>query len=81
MKIYDFICISKAEQVQLLQKEGVYLADRVEEGREIKLFALGDFYVEVVSTTGEELTILRTFKTCTRLEPYLDGIDLVAIFA
>lgn len=76
MTLYDFMTTPKAEQVVFVKQEGIHLASRIGEGScGFDLYTVGSFYIEVLLVDGE-MEIVRSFKTTTRLEPYLDCINL-----
>jgi hypothetical protein len=76
MTIFDFLALSKEQQLQAIDV-GIYLAKREDEEYEIKLYQLGSFYIE--SFHHKELIVFpmhRPFSSTELLLPYLDEITI-----
>ena len=73
----EFERFSSVEQIDLLWKCGVHLADRTEGKFLIKLYQIEGFYAEVFYTkNGNRVITLRGFADIIFLDPYLTAIDL-----
>ena len=61
---------------------GTFLVERFDQTHKIKLYAVGNFYVEVLYPLHSNLiTEMRSFKQMEYLEPYLDLIELNDLIA
>ena len=80
MKIYQFRLLSQDDQVEALQKDGVFIGKK-RYGRQIRvLFQLDSFYVEVIYTKYRvSISHFRCFTSVALIEPYLDQIRIKAL--
>ena len=75
--LYEFTALNSFEKNFVLMVYGVYLSKRVENEIGYSLYQLNDFYVEVTYNGGiDAIKKFTTFKSSTKLEPYLDTIDI-----
>lgn len=54
MTLYQFNALKKPEQYETVWKEGVFLADRVNDNYKYLLYQINSFYVEVQYSTIEK---------------------------
>ena len=78
MTLKEFTGFPEIEQMRMLIKYGVLLAERTKGNNQIFLYAIGSFYIElfheinISQITG--LRILRTFQDVALLDEYLSEI-------
>jgi hypothetical protein len=79
--ISQFNQLSKFEKYGMLEGYGTYLEiSRIEDKCQVALFYLFNFYVEVwLDLQSDQLLNATAFRSITRLDPYLNKIDLSAI--
>lgn len=80
MDLTRFLVLDKEKQLQVLQQDGVLLADRFQEASRYFLFGLHGYYLELKyapwADNRSQLTIIRVFQDTGPLEPYLESISL-----
>lgn len=80
MELNLFLVLDKEEQLQLLQQEGILLADRFQEASRYFLFGLFGFYLELKyapwADQRSQLSVIRVFEDTGPLDPYLESISL-----
>ncbi|MBW6491967.1 MAG: hypothetical protein K0B15_12320 [Lentimicrobium sp.] len=77
MGIYDFNILSNDDKADILWDRGVFMMNRSEDGFDINLYSLDDFFVEAwYNPEANVIEKFRTFKSLNPLEPYLDRIKL-----
>ena len=77
MTLYEFNSLNDFEKGAALWEYGVHLTERFEGEIGYSLYQLNDFYVEVMYNEGKNvITKFTSFLTDTKLEPYLDKIDI-----
>ncbi len=77
MTLYEFQLLSERDQLDLLHAEGTYIGKRREGEQPVLLFQLEGFYVEIVyQKHRSQILQMRSFTTTSRLEPYLNQIDI-----
>lgn len=65
------------EKAQLLWDSGEFLLSNKTTNAATNLYSFSDFYVEVIySNELNKIIDIKTFKNDTRLEPYLDLINV-----
>jgi hypothetical protein len=75
--LYEFNSPDEFEKGSALWEFGVFLSQRFEEEIGYNLYQLNNYYVEVQYNGGINATTKFTsFSTNTKLEPYLDKIDI-----
>ena len=78
--LYEFNSLDEFEKGSALWEYGVFLSQRFEEEIGYNLYQLNNFYVEVMYNGGiNAITKFTSFSTITKLEPYLDKIDITSI--
>lgn len=81
MTIDQFKFLDETRQAEILLKEGVFLSDRIYKNFTIFLYQFGKFYVEVFyNTTYSILQGTRCFEYNEDLQPYLERIDISALY-
>jgi hypothetical protein len=70
------------EKGEALWEYGVHVSERFDKEYGYSLYQLNDFYVEVQYNGGiNAITKFTSFSTYTKLEPYLDKIDISNIIS
>jgi len=76
MTIYEFIELSTEEQVNTIW-QGTFIGNRNYKGFNVVLYSIENFFVEVFyNQTENAITQIRPFRSQTRLNPYIDAINL-----
>jgi hypothetical protein len=77
MNLFDFQLLPRAEQLDLLYIDGVYIGKQKEEHTIKLLYQLESFYVELTYTRHRRyVTRLYCFSSAAMLDPYLEGMDV-----
>jgi hypothetical protein len=75
--LYEFNSLNEFEKGEALWEYGVHVDERCEGEIGYSLYQLNDFYAEVrYNGWINAITKLTSFCTLTKLEPYLDKIDI-----
>jgi hypothetical protein len=81
MNLAAYKLLKEEEQFELLESQGVFLAEREDAYHNIRLYAIHGFYAEVYSHTHFNVIVrTRCFATTRFLEPYLKKMDLDGLF-
>ena len=77
MKLYDFKFLDDKSQAEVLFNYGVLIAERLYKDLVIQLYQINSFYVEVYyNSIFKMVQGINSFDNLTRLEPYLNNIDI-----
>ena len=77
MDIYDFIRLNPDQREALVWEKGTFLAVRYSSGASVCLYYMGKFYAEVVYLPdSNQVMLVRGFKSNSRLDPFLEMVDL-----
>jgi hypothetical protein len=77
MKLCEYESLPEAEQLELIQKDGVYIGKLREKQFSILLYQIEDFYVEVIYRKHRcYILSIRCFRSTILLEPYLQQVDI-----
>ena len=80
MELPSLPCCQVLEKGEALCEYGVHVDERFEGEIGYSLYQLNDFYVEVQYNGGiNAITKLTLFLTYTKLEPYLENIDISGV--
>ena len=75
--LYEFNSLSEFEKGEALWEFGSHVSDRFEGKCRYALYQLSSFYVEVeYNGKLNQISKFISFSTYTKLEPYLDKIDI-----
>ena len=75
--LYEYNLMSIDEKAQLLWDSGEFLLSNKTTNAATNLYSFSDFFVEVIySNELNKIIDIKTFKKDTRLEPYLDLINV-----
>jgi hypothetical protein len=75
--LYEYNLMSIDEKAQLLWDSGEFLLSNKTTNAATNLYSFSDFFVEVIySNELNKIIDIKTFKNDTRLEPYLDLINV-----
>ena len=75
--LYEYNLMSIDEKAQLLWESGEFLLSNKTNNAATNLYSLSVFFVEVMySNELNKIIDINTFKNDTRLEPYLDLINV-----
>jgi gamma-glutamylcyclotransferase (GGCT)/AIG2-like uncharacterized protein YtfP len=78
MTLQQFLQLDKAGQEEIVQKEGVKLAERIQPDFKYELYQLTNFYVELKIEQSAEVAVsgLQTFESLDELEPYFQIMNI-----
>jgi hypothetical protein len=80
MDFYEFSRLNQDQREALVKKRGIFLAVRMSCGCKISLYHMSNFYAEVVYLPeSNEIILVRSFKSKSCLDPYLEMVDLSGI--
>lgn len=80
MTLYQFKLLEKTEQIELIEKLAIYLAERIDGNYTYKLFQMDTFYVEEEwHTAFNDRRSFISFISNENLKPYLNMVDLSAL--
>jgi len=80
MTLYEFNALTEFDKGEALWEHGVHVSERFDTECWYSLYQLHNFYVEVKYNGGiSAITKFTSFNTCTKLEPYLDKIDIIDV--
>ena len=80
MNIFDFHSLTEKLQLDTLEQQGVFIADRDGAFYNIKLYQLDGFYVELYFHTHFNVVVnINCFTNTDCLDPYLESIDVDAL--
>ena len=75
--LYEYNLMSIDEKAHLLWDSGEFLLSNKTTNSATNLYSFSDFFVEVIySNELNKIIDIKTFKNDTRLEPYLDLINV-----
>ena len=75
--LYEFNSLNEFEKGEALWEYGVHVSERFDGEFGYSLYQQSDFYVEVkYNGRINAITKLTSFSNDTKLEPYLDKIDI-----
>jgi hypothetical protein len=78
--LYEFNSLNEFEKGEALWEYGIHLSQRTEGEIGYSLYQLNDFYVEAQYNGGiNAITKFTSFCTLTKLEPYIDKIDISSV--
>ncbi len=83
MTVYQYNSLTESQKVETLWLHGDLIADRPHplEEKQFLLYSLFNFHVEVEYNRSENtIEGVRSFFSVSPLEPYLENIDISAIF-
>ena len=79
--IDKFNQLRPAAKLTCVWEQGYYLAERLDEAAGlVRMYQVNAFFVEIHFPTPTDFEILRAFHGPIHLQPYLDQIDLNALF-
>ncbi len=82
MKFFEFMELDNRGKAFAVWHYGTFLVERQDQSHKIKLYALDNFYVEVLYPLHSNLiTEMRSFDQFTFLEPYLELIEIDELIA
>ena len=77
MNVNDFEQVSRAQQIELLYDQGIYIGKRLVAGYRAVLYQLDSFYVEVVyKKYRSEISRISCSEFTSKLDPYLEQIEI-----
>jgi len=77
MTFHDFYFSSETEQIEIVSKRGVLIADRKQGDKKFVLYRVDSFYVELIYKLADNmLTGLKSFLSMAKLDPYLKQINI-----
>lgn len=82
MTLSDFKLLDPVVQDYIVHDRGIELAVRKAKGRQMTLYHVDAFYVEVSYLPGSNtVTMIRSFRSDTLLQPYLEQIDITGLLS
>ena len=79
--LYEFNLLPDFDKGEILYEYGVHISDRKNTEFGYVLYHLNNFYVEVkYSNVRNEIIVVTSFSNTTKLEPYLEEIDISKIY-
>ncbi|MDO1446023.1 hypothetical protein Q0590_07155 [Rhodocytophaga aerolata] len=79
---FRFLLLPLSEKNQYLQQNGTFLLDYSGDKGIVKLYAVGDFFVELYSNYSSDcISEVVAFKNIQRLQQHADHIDLALLSA
>jgi hypothetical protein len=80
MHFPDFEAETLSRQAQMVCRDGVYLSERTAGDFFVVLYALHNYYVEVIyQRQTSELLMISAFQDLALLEPYLAKVNLKSV--
>lgn len=77
MDYYEFTDLDDRGKAFAVWHYGIFLMTRYDQDYKVKLYALGDFYVEVLHPMLSSTIVgMRSFKQLDYLEPYFDLLEI-----
>lgn len=77
MKLNEFRSLSEYQQFEVVEQNGVFLAEREDGYYNVRLFAVGNFYAELFCHSHFNVIVrTKAFLSTKRLEPYLQQINI-----
>jgi hypothetical protein len=77
MRLNEFKTMSRQEQLDLLQAQGLYVGKIAVNGRPTILFQLSDFYVEIIYLKYRTyIQQMHISSDISLLDPYLEQVDI-----
>jgi hypothetical protein len=81
MLLHQFNRLSKSKKYQYLLFNGACVSDRNTEAEDILLFQLKDYYVEIFfKRHTDRISKVKCFMDTSELDPYLEEININALF-
>ena len=82
MDFIEFMDLDNRGKAFAVWHYGTFLVERFDQTHKIKLYAVGNFYVEALYPVNSHMiTEMRSFKEIKYLEPYLELIELKELIA
>jgi hypothetical protein len=83
LTLYQFNSLDHTERIQILEDFGTYLeVNRHSDGCKVALFSLYGFYVEVyLREVTDTIVKLKGFHSLTRLDLYLNQVDISSLYS
>lgn len=83
MTLTEFNNLQQEQQIKIIKQEGCFLYVRNEDGIDVILYQLRNFYAEVFFESGEpakkERILIRSFDDTASLDIYLQKINISAL--
>ena len=81
----EFEQLNKQEQIKVISKYGVFLADKIDSGNRLYLYVVNTFYVELLhelsNLNSKGLVITRVFDDAGIFNDYQDKADANRLYA
>jgi hypothetical protein len=81
----EFEQLNKQEQIRVISKYGVFLADKIDSGNRLYLYVVNTFYVELLhelsNINSKGLVITRVFDDAGIFNDYQDKADANRLYA
>jgi len=84
MNRFEFEQLSQSEQMQVVNRYGTYLAEKIVSGDRLYLYAVNSFYVELLyslsNISNSKLVVERVFDDTQDLKNYFDDMIVSSLF-
>jgi len=81
----EFEQLSKQEQIKVISEHGVFVADKIESGNRLYLYAINSFYVELLhelsNIHNNGLVVIQTFDDAEVTGSYQDSAKTRRLYA
>lgn len=81
MTLQQFKSLQHSNKTETIWEKGEHIASRYDGVYSITLWQIGAFYVEIYfDVLRNKITAFESFESVERLEPYLERVDISALF-
>ena len=81
----EFEQLSEPDQIRIISRYGVFLAEKIASGNRLYLYTVNTFYVELLhnlaDVNNKGLEIVRVFDDTRYLTDYIQEIDVTHLYA
>jgi hypothetical protein len=78
---FQFLLLSRRSKKQYLSEKGTFLLNYQDTGKQIDVYAVSDFFVEIHTDAQTQATEIISFKGLHRLEQYARHIQLTQLLS
>jgi hypothetical protein len=76
---FRFLLLAQEEKEQYLHEKAQLLITHTKYNKEVKLYAVNDFFVEVYANEQHNYTEVVVFKSLNKLQEHTEDIDLAQL--
>jgi hypothetical protein len=81
ISFFRFLLLSLSDKKQYLEEKGTYLWTYPDTCKEVRLYAVNDFFVEMHTDNEKQVMEIVAFKEQDYLEKYVRQVDLTQLYA